>query len=88
MSTDGETRRIDDKGRVTLPQSIRESLQLESGEEVSVELDDGRVVIKPRVSRDVFVEQMAGCVNEETRKSDAEPTDPRKLKADWMSDLP
>ena len=74
MGTDGETRRIDDKGRVTLPQSIRESLALDAGEEVTVELANGQVVIRPQVSREAFVERMEGCVNTETRREDTEPT--------------
>lgn len=88
MGVDDETRRIDGKGRITIPRSIRESLDLESGEEVSVELENGSVVIRPRVSRTEFVETMAGCINSATRAEDAEPADPRELKADWTSDLP
>lgn len=88
MGAEEETRRLDSKGRVTIPQSIRESLNLDPGEEVTVELDDGRVVVQPRVSRDQFIETMAGCVNTETRDRDAEPSDPLELKADWTEDLP
>jgi AbrB family looped-hinge helix DNA binding protein len=86
MGTSTE-RRVDEKGRVTLPQSIRESLGIEAGEAVTVELDDGRVVIRPRVSREAFVEEMAGCIDAESRADSAEPTDPRELKVDWTSDL-
>ncbi len=82
-----ERRRVDGKGRVTLPRSVRESLGIEAGEEVTVELDDGQVVIRPQVSREAFVEAMVGCIDEETRDSSANPTDPRELKADWTSDL-
>jgi AbrB family looped-hinge helix DNA binding protein len=82
-----EHRRVDEKGRVTLPQSIRESLGIEAGEEVTVELDDGEVVIRPQVTREAFVEQMAGCIDGNTRAESVEPTDPRELKADWTSDL-
>lgn len=83
-----ETRRVDAKGRVTIPRSIRDALDIESGEEVSVELENGRVVIRPQVSREAFVETMKGCIDAETRAEDAEPTDPRRLTADWTSDLP
>jgi len=88
MGAEEETRRLDSKGRVTIPQSIRESLDLDPGEEVTVELVDGRVVVQPRVSRHRFIETMAGCVNDETRSDDAEPLDPLKMKADWTEDLP
>jgi len=88
MGAEDETRRLDSKGRVTIPQSIRESLDLDPGEEVTVELVDGRVVVQPRVSRDQFIETMAGCINAETRSDDAEPVDPLQMKADWTEDLP
>lgn len=86
MATDGEHRRIDDKGRVTLPQSIREAVGLDAGEEVTVELDDGAIVIRPEVDRGSFVETMVGCIDDETRIR--EPFDPRELKTDWTDDLP
>ena len=82
-----ENRCVDEKGRVTLPQSIRESLGIEAGEEVTVELDDGRVLIRPRVSREEFVAEMAGCIDAKARAESAEPTDPRELKDDWTGDL-
>lgn len=87
MGVDDERRRIDAKGRVTIPRSIRTSLNLEPGEEVSVALDDGRVVIRPRVSREAFADAMEGCIDADTRADDVEPIDPRELTADWTSDL-
>ncbi|MFB6309542.1 MAG: AbrB/MazE/SpoVT family DNA-binding domain-containing protein [Haloarculaceae archaeon] len=83
-----EKRRIDEKGRVTLPQSIRESLQITGGEEVEIGLEEGRIVIRPEVSRETVVERMAGCINDRTRADGADPTDPREMAADWTSDLP
>jgi AbrB family looped-hinge helix DNA binding protein len=82
-----EDRRVDEKGRVTIPQSIREALHIDPGEEVAVELEDGRIVIHPRIDREDLVETLEGCVNEETRAADADPLDPDDLKADWTSDL-
>lgn len=83
-----EDRRVDEKGRVTIPLAIRESLQIDPGEEVAVELEDDRIVIRPRISRDELVEQLGGCINEVARADDAEPTDPLDLKDDWTEDLP
>ncbi len=40
------------------------------------------------VSRETFVETMAGCITDETRAEDASPCDPLKLKTDWTTDLP
>lgn len=83
-----EERRVDEKGRVTIPQAIRESLHIEPGEEVAVELVDGRIVIRPRISREQFAEKLRGSINAESRAEDAEPIDPLETKADWTSDLP
>lgn len=80
--------RVDAKGRITIPQEIREALDLEPGEEVNVDLEDDEVVIHPRVDRETFLSEMAGCVNAETRRRDVEPIDPLDLKRDWTSDLP
>ena len=56
----GENRRVDEKGRVTLPQSIRESLGIEAGEEVTVEFDDGRVLTNQLADSDALVERSLG----------------------------
>jgi AbrB family looped-hinge helix DNA binding protein len=82
-----EERAVDEKGRVTIPQRVRESLGIEPGSAVTIEVTDGEIVVRPRVSREVFVSSMAGVVNEESRRSDATATDPLELKADWTSDL-
>lgn len=85
MSAD---RRIDGKGRVTIPEEFRERFGLDPGEEVTVEVEDGRIVLRPRVDRDDARAGLRGCIDDETRRSDAKPTDPRDLKDDWTSDLP
>jgi len=83
-----EDRRVDEKGRVTIPQAIRESLQIDAGEEVAIEVEEGRIVISPQISRADLVETLDGCINERTRAADADDLDPDDLKADWTSDLP
>ena len=83
-----EDRRVDEKGRVTIPQSIREALQIDPGEEVAIELEDDRIVIRNRISRERLVERLEGCISEETRAEDAERIGPDDLKAEWTSDLP
>lgn len=88
MSVDGEERRLDDKGRITIPQRIRDRLNLEPGERVRVDIEDGAVVVRPRVSRSSFTESMRGCLTEDSKADDAPSVDPTDLKADWTSDLP
>lgn len=88
MRTDGEDRRIDEKGRLTIPRRIREQLDLEPGETVRVSAEEGSVVVRPRVSRSAFIETMRGCISAETKADDAPDVDPSDLKDDWVSDLP
>lgn len=84
----GEERQIDEKGRITLPHSIRERLNLDAGESVRITVQDGRVVVQPRISRTEFIESMEGCITEESKREDAPSVTPADLKADWTSDLP
>ncbi|ARS89621.1 AbrB/MazE/SpoVT family DNA-binding domain-containing protein [Natrarchaeobaculum aegyptiacum] len=90
MGTDTDERRIDPKGRVTIPKTIRRRLALEAGEHVEVAIEEGAVVIRPtsQVSRSEFVETMEGCITAETRRQPAGSLAPDELKADWTSDLP
>ena len=41
------TLQIDPLGRVVLPQSLRESLRLHSGDHLNARLEDGRIVLEP-----------------------------------------
>ena len=88
MSSDSEDRRLDSKGRVTIPKSIRERLNIDSGEHVDIGIESGKIVIRPQISRAEFVTSMEGCVNEETRREAPDSLTPEELKADWTSDLP
>lgn len=87
MPTKTDDRQIDSNGRITIPKSIRERLNLTDGEHVTVDVEDRRVVIQPRISRSEFVEQMEGCINKQTRQADASAQIPVDLKSDWTSDL-
>jgi AbrB family looped-hinge helix DNA binding protein len=84
----GRTERcVDEEGRITIPQSIRESLHIEPGDAVEVERDDGRVVIKPRLAREATVETIADTPTDEANVDDVTTLDPT-ARSDWTSDLP
>lgn len=88
MAADEERRVIDDKGRVTIPKSMRERLHLESGEPVDIDVEDGTIRIRPQFTREAFVESMRGCITEGSRRADPEDVTPEDVKADWIGDLP
>lgn len=83
-----ETRIVDEKGRITIPQSIRAKFNLNAGEPVEVTVEDGRIVVQPHVERSTFVETMRGCVNAATRRVPSGNLTPEELADDWTSDLP
>ena len=85
MSAD---RRIDEKGRITLPKELRDRLGLDPGEEVVVELEDGSIRVRPHIAREGARNQLRGCINEDTRKRPVERIDPTDLKRVWTNDLP
>ena len=85
MSADEQ--RVDEKGRVRIPESIRDRVGIEAGARVRIVVEDGELVIRPEVSREEFVETMAGVIDAENRKSDAPSVDPDDLKRDWTSDI-
>jgi AbrB family looped-hinge helix DNA binding protein len=81
-------RRIDPKGRVTLPKEIREQLGIEPGAAVEVTVDDGRIVIQQGQQREGSFRSLRGCLTAETKRDETPETDPLGLKHDWTTDLP
>jgi AbrB family looped-hinge helix DNA binding protein len=43
------TLQIDAQGRINIPESLRESLHLHSGDHLNARLEDGRIVLEPVV---------------------------------------
>jgi AbrB family looped-hinge helix DNA binding protein len=52
--------RVDEEGRITIPESIRESLHIESGETVRLSREDGRIVVEPEIAREAAVTTISG----------------------------
>jgi AbrB family looped-hinge helix DNA binding protein len=88
MAETTDERTIDEKGRVTIPQEIRETLGLGPGADVRIGVEDDRIVIQPQVSREEFIEVMEGCITERTAETDAPDINPLELKNIWTTDLP
>lgn len=53
---------VDSKGRIVLPQELRERLNIAPGEEVEVHEEDGRVVVEPKPDPGQVLEQMEELV--------------------------
>ncbi len=72
--------KVDERGRVTLPGALREEMGLYPGKEVNVERAGKGVLLKPVVSKKVFLQSLEGCI---TEKNQAEKLEPLKLKGIW-----
>ncbi|AWB28053.1 AbrB/MazE/SpoVT family DNA-binding domain-containing protein [Halococcoides cellulosivorans] len=82
-----DDRRIDSTGRLTIPKAMRDRLGIDTGDRVTIEIDDA-FVIRPQTDREEFVTTMEGCITAETRRESARPISPAELRADWTSDRP
>jgi len=72
---------IDERGRVLIPEEIRESAGLTGGTVVTVEAKDGRIVIKTLRRERKGWKKLCGVSPQRTGKQEW-PT-PRELKSIW-----
>jgi len=63
--------KVDSKGRIVLPQDVRERLGVTSGTEVEVREEDGKAIIEPEDDPERIIERMNELVG---GISDGEPT--------------
>ncbi|KDE56768.1 AbrB family transcriptional regulator [Halostagnicola sp. A56] len=54
--SDTDTRRVGERGQVTLPKDLRESFGIDGGDEVEIREESGKIVIEKPVSRDELAE--------------------------------
>ncbi|WP_114579363.1 AbrB/MazE/SpoVT family DNA-binding domain-containing protein [Saliphagus sp. LR7] len=54
--TVSETRRVGERGQVTLPKELREAFGLEGGDEVRIREEEGKIVIDKAVTRERLAE--------------------------------
>ncbi|WP_092633467.1 AbrB/MazE/SpoVT family DNA-binding domain-containing protein [Haloplanus vescus] len=62
---------IDSKGRIILPQRIRERLCLEPGTEVTVRTEDGKVIVEPEADPQRVLDRLETLVVETAPTNDA-----------------
>lgn len=53
---------VDGKGRIVLPQHVRERLGIAPGTEVDVRADDGRAVVEPEEDPERIIEDLSRLV--------------------------
>lgn len=68
--------KVDAKGRVVLPQELRERLDIAPGTEVEVREEDGEVVIRPEADPERILERLDRLVDEAaSRRGETTPLD-------------
>jgi AbrB family looped-hinge helix DNA binding protein len=71
--------KVDSKGRIVLPQDVRERLDITPGTEVDVREEDGKAVVEPEDDPEQVIERMeqliqeAATNSEETTPLDTDP---------------
>lgn len=56
--------KVDSKGRIVLPQEVRDDLGITPGTEVDVREEDGKAVVEPEANPDEILEKMEQLVAE------------------------
>ncbi len=67
--------KIEERGRVLIPKKIRDMAGFRPGEEVEIEFENGKVIIKPLIDLEKFSNELKGCVS----KSIIHPLDVKKI---------
>ena len=62
--------KVDSKGRIVLPQSVRKRLGIEPGTEVSVHEEDGKAVVEPEDDPQQIIERMEQLITETSPASE------------------
>ena len=73
--------RIEDRGRIVIPKSIRDSLSLKRGQQVHIDTQGDAIVIRPERSMN-GLKELAGCITKENAR---DTIDPLHLKNIWRS---
>jgi AbrB family looped-hinge helix DNA binding protein len=65
---------VDSKGRIVLPQELREQLGITPGTEVDIHEEDGKAVVEPEDDPEEIIERMDQLVEETaTRREETTP---------------
>ena len=69
---------VDCKGRILNPKAVRDKAGLKPKSKVWIVVENGKLIISPKISQKQFINKMEGCIKEGTPA-----VDPLKLKGIW-----
>ena len=70
---------VDEKGRIILPKRLRSGLGLMEGSQVSVELEDERLIVSKIMNPDEFIRDMEGFIKDNSTLPLADPLSLRRI---------
>lgn len=73
---------IDDRGRLTLPSKIRDSLNIKPGDRLTIKINqDNKITLQKNPSKKEIFENLVGCIK---IPSEEKPT-PESIKEIWKT---
>ena len=67
---------MEERGRILIPKSLREELELKPGKKILIEKRDSEIVLKPAIDLKRFTLELRGCVKKSKIK-------PEEIKRIW-----
>lgn len=67
---------VEEKGRILIPKSLREELDLKPGKKLLIEKRDKEIILKPAIDIRKFISELRGCVKKSKIK-------PKEIKRIW-----
>ncbi|WP_254840988.1 AbrB/MazE/SpoVT family DNA-binding domain-containing protein [Natronomonas marina] len=66
--------KVDSKGRIVLPQAVRDRLDITPGTEVEIREEDGKAVVEPEKEPDEIIARMDELIGEKRDVEDGPPS--------------
>lgn len=73
---------MDERGRITIPQSEREKMGLRPGDRLRLEVTEEGIRIRRALSREEFMRILEGCITKENAAGKG--IDPLRIKEIWQ----
>lgn len=80
--------KVDSKGRIVLPQKVRERLDISPGMEVEIREEDGKAVVEPEKDPDEIIARMEELIGEQRAVEQGTPSETERSETNPLSDSP
>ena len=73
---------LDDRGRLTLPAKIRETLHINPGDKLNIKVDkDKKIILQKKINKEELFSDLVGCIKTPLEEN---PT-PESIKKIWKT---